>query len=515
MHKNEVEVAKNRAASSPEKWNYHLTLIHNTWEIIFHNYEVQLCVAHNRRRISARRYKGVAQITSRRARKGWTIRFNPDHHYSNAFYKDLDALQLKDGKNKLILNRDDAAGYRLGTTYTHKQYKNVSLINQPELTTRTDYVNKYKSVLQTSMHLIMATDNTSQKVLGVVKPHHLFPKNPAQHMADLLMMSEMEEFKDDLRKPIDCIRVDGATDEGPSHLEVQFLWTEWNLVMEKYCTLVTARYAGGSYLNKVEQINGCLTRAHCNMFIPSTIHGCNFGNDGLDEARLERNLRTATEVYINRCDGAPAGQSEIKLVEGNRGDKAREMQERRPSLLTFLKGSKTAKEQLKREKPDLFEHFSQIYGTCATGTCSKDSLHPMYFSCYHVTRHVVLIRSVQKEGKICIGLTVAQRYHSFHFQFLILANHGVDLVQLVREIAVDIIFTFPTILEDHLVNLRMMSLRRHSRLSVNIARLEERIDILYCNSISFKCLISMLFIMLFIPDVTKQTMLSLNKPQRC
>ena len=378
MHKNEVEVAKNRAASSPEKWNYHLTLIHNTWEIIFHNYEVQLCVAHNRRRISARRYKGVAQITSRRARKGWTIRFNPDHHYSNAFYKDLDALQLKDGKNKLILNCDDAAGYRLGTTYTHKQYKNVSLINQPELTTHTDYVNKYKSVLQTSMHLIMATDNTSQKVLGVVKPHHLFPKNPAQHMADLLMMSEMEEFKDDLRKPIDCIRVDGATDEGPSHLEVQFLWTEWNLVMEKYCTLVTARYAGGSYLNKVEQINGCLTRAHCNMFIPSTIHGCNFGNDGLDEAMLERNLRTATEVYINRCDGAPAGQSEIKLVEGNRGDKAREMQDRRPSLLTFLKGSKTAKEQLKREKPDLFEHFSQIWDMMMRNRHMQQGLPPSY-----------------------------------------------------------------------------------------------------------------------------------------
>ena len=31
---------------------------------------VQLCVARNRRRLSATRYKGVAQVTSRRARKG-------------------------------------------------------------------------------------------------------------------------------------------------------------------------------------------------------------------------------------------------------------------------------------------------------------------------------------------------------------------------------------------------------------------------------------------------------------
>ncbi|XP_072163624.1 uncharacterized protein [Diadema setosum] len=322
---------------------------------------VQLCVTHNKRRISSKRYKGVAQITSRRARKGWNVRLNPDHHYSNAFYKDLDHLQLKDGTNKFILNRDDAAGYRLDTTYTHKQYKNVSLTDQAELTTRTDYVNKYKSVLQTSMHLIMETDTTSQKVLGVVKAHHIFPKNPAQHMADLYMMSEMEEYRDDLLKPIDCIRVDGAADEGPSHLEVQYMWSEWHLSMGKYCTLVTARYAGGSYLNKVEQINGCLTRAHSNMFIPSTIHGSNFGKDGLDEAKLEQNLRTATDVYINRCDGAPAGRSEIKLVEGSRDDRAQEFQERRPSLLVFLKGSKTAREQLKREKPDLYNHFKQVW----------------------------------------------------------------------------------------------------------------------------------------------------------
>ena len=58
------------------------------------------------------------------------------------------------------------------------------------------------------MHLIMETETTSQEVLGVVKAHHIFPKNPAQHMADLYMISEMEEYRDDLHKPIDCIRVD-------------------------------------------------------------------------------------------------------------------------------------------------------------------------------------------------------------------------------------------------------------------------------------------------------------------
>ncbi|XP_041459979.1 uncharacterized protein LOC121411367 [Lytechinus variegatus] len=322
---------------------------------------VQLCACHNRKRISAKRYKGVAQITSRRARKGWNIRLNPDSHWSNTLYRDLDTLQLQDGRNKLVLNRDDAAGFRLDTTYTHKQYKSVSLKEQPELTTHTDYVNKYKSVLQTSMHLIVETENTAQKVLGVVKAHQLYPKDPSQHMADLYMMAKMDEFATDMHKPIDCIRVDGASDEGPTHLEVQFLWTEWHLNMAKYCTLLTARYAGGSYLNPVELMNGCLTRAHANMFIPSTIHGSNFNEQGIDEAALEKNLRTATQVYINRCNDAPAGRSNIKLVEGCRDEHAAEIHARKPHLLTFLKGSKKSKQELKQKQPDLYAHFQMVW----------------------------------------------------------------------------------------------------------------------------------------------------------
>ena len=38
----------------------------------------------------------------------------------------LDKIQLEDGRNKTISNRDDAAGYRLDTTYTHKQHKPIS-----------------------------------------------------------------------------------------------------------------------------------------------------------------------------------------------------------------------------------------------------------------------------------------------------------------------------------------------------------------------------------------------------
>ena len=41
---------------------------------------VQLCIPRNKRRKSAARYKGLAEVTQRRARKGFTLKYNPDSH---------------------------------------------------------------------------------------------------------------------------------------------------------------------------------------------------------------------------------------------------------------------------------------------------------------------------------------------------------------------------------------------------------------------------------------------------
>lgn len=60
---------------------------------------VQLCVARNKRRLSAKRYQGVAQVTTRRARKGFSLKYNPDAHWSASFYKGLNSIQLKDGQD--------------------------------------------------------------------------------------------------------------------------------------------------------------------------------------------------------------------------------------------------------------------------------------------------------------------------------------------------------------------------------------------------------------------------------
>lgn len=324
---------------------------------------VQLSVVRNKRRRSSKRYWGAAQITCRRARKGFNVKLNPDAHWSSSFYKGLDKIQFEDGKDKCIINRDDAAGFRLDTTYTHKQHKAVSDANRQEVTTRTDYVNKYASVLQVTSYLIQATKTTPQMSAGVVKAHILYPKDPSQHAADLVMVENDPDFKPCLKnKPIDCIRVDGAADEGPAHTEVQFMWTERHLEQEKVCTLVTTRCSGSSYLNRVELQNGCLSVAHSNIFIPSTIHGSNFGQTAaIDYQQLERNLDSAADVYISKCNNAPFGESSITLFKGSRNDLAKNYKSRRPHLITFLKGSQKDKKKLMEENPTLFEYFTEIW----------------------------------------------------------------------------------------------------------------------------------------------------------
>lgn len=239
---------------------------------------VELCVARNRRRKASHRYKGVAKVTSRRARKGFILRYNPDSHWSGALYRGLNAIQYRDGRNTLNINRDDASGFRLDTLSTHKQYQSLSVRGNEVVTTHTDYVNKYKSVLQTTSYNFTATSTTGEMCAGIVKAQGLYPKNPAQHSADFKMLSDVSELKpvfinSDTKqlKQITCLRVDGACNESPSHQEVQFWWTEYHLAKANYITIVTTRSSGSSYLNRVELQNGCLAQAHSNLFIPSTV----------------------------------------------------------------------------------------------------------------------------------------------------------------------------------------------------------------------------------------------------
>ena len=155
-------------------------------------------------------------------------------------------------------------------------------------------------------------------------------------------------------KPIDCVRVDGATDEGPSHEEVQ---TAWHLEHKKAVTLVTARTSGSSYMNHVELQNGCLSLGHANTFLPLTSGGSRIDPDSgkVNGAKL---MDLAIDAYISRVSGAPCGSTVIQLFKG---PKESSHVTSRDDLLIFLKGTKRDKERLKLTCPSLYSFLQKVW----------------------------------------------------------------------------------------------------------------------------------------------------------
>ena len=162
---------------------------------------VQLGVARNKRRRSAKNYRGLARVTCRRTRKGFTITYNPDEHWSSAFYRGLDYIQYMDGTDKVILNRDDQAGFRLDTLVTHNKHAMLCFNDNVPLTTKTDFVTKYPSVLQTSSYNFTETNTTTEVCAGIVKAAPVHPKNPAQHACDLESLECREELEPVFKNP--------------------------------------------------------------------------------------------------------------------------------------------------------------------------------------------------------------------------------------------------------------------------------------------------------------------------
>lgn len=160
--------------------------------------------------------------------------------------------------------------FRLDPCATHKQFAAPTVHGCNVLTTHTEHVNRYPSVLQITSYNFTGTPTTAELCAGVVKATPLHYKNPAQHEADFEMLKTRELLSGAFHasggnENIICVQVDGASDEGPAHDEVQFWWAREHLISERLVTLLTARSSGSSFLNCVELQNGCLSRGHANL----------------------------------------------------------------------------------------------------------------------------------------------------------------------------------------------------------------------------------------------------------
>ena len=117
------------------------------------------------------------------------------------------------------------------------------------------------------------------------------------HMADLFMLETVRELdsafinqQTGMPKSVECIRVNGVSDEVPSHEEIQFWWTQRHILKKRVATLITTQSRGSSFLNRVQLQDGCLRLGHANCFIPSTLAGFCLNEGKIEKEKLDRNL---------------------------------------------------------------------------------------------------------------------------------------------------------------------------------------------------------------------------------
>lgn len=128
-------------------------------------------------------YKRLARVTSREARKGFSLKYNPDTHWSAAFYKALNQIHYKDGHNIRNTNRDNATGFQLDTLNTCKQYSNPTVQGRDIVNTRTDFVNKTRlfcKLLRTTSARFLQQWKYVQKQLKHLLYTKIIPHNITQ-----------------------------------------------------------------------------------------------------------------------------------------------------------------------------------------------------------------------------------------------------------------------------------------------------------------------------------------------
>ena len=77
-----------------------------------------------------------------------------------------------------------------------------------------------------------------------------------------------------------------------------------------------------------------------------------------DAEKFKDNIRSAIDNYISVVDDTDAMGTKIKLYKGVEGSS---YLVRRPHLLTFLKGSKAAKNELQVKQPFMYNYFQSIW----------------------------------------------------------------------------------------------------------------------------------------------------------
>ena len=181
---------------------------------------------------------------------------------------------------------------------------------------------------------------------------------------------------------------------------------------------------------------------HANVFIPSTLGGTCMGpNTGkIDKQKYENNMQLATDVYINRINQAPCGDTIIHLY---RGANSLEHQETRKYFLQYAKGTKKQKEILKKEKPELYDYFDEVWQLKEWHSIKGLPSRYVFFLINFVVLipHVAILCAEVDRRTYHYGIVEDHLLHIYPYLFLTLPDPGVmSIVANVKMFVPDIIY---------------------------------------------------------------------------
>ena len=170
-----------------------------------------------------------------------------------------------------------------------------------------------------------------------------------------------------------------------------------HMFQNKIATLITTQSSGASYLNRTELQNGCLALGHSNTFILSTLAGCCTAQTGkVNKKKLKENLSPAIDAYIHRVDKAPCGDTYIHLYKGQPSD---DYQFKHAKLTKFLKSKKSC-EELKRESPDLYEYFENVWNVRNSHMVTALYPHTYSFSCVATSLAASILAAFREKSQM-------------------------------------------------------------------------------------------------------------------
>jgi hypothetical protein len=264
----------------------------------------------------------LANVRYQKGVKGFCLKLCVDARWSNCQYHMYDYLFFNHLR-VVVINLDDAAVFRLDTSTTHCQHGTVANISQPVLMPTTDYSLSYPAQITVTSHLFERTKFQKTRAIGVVKPSFLFNKLAFQHFMDTEHILRTIVGTDGLFEKEHFVwRQDRGADCGPDKIDMQFSAALIQYLFRFRTVWVTARWPGGSYLNAVERMNGCLKMAESLLYIPSTLKGPNYTTDKEwlmtphGRKRLRDNLEAAATVYKKHMESARVCGETLELTDG-------------------------------------------------------------------------------------------------------------------------------------------------------------------------------------------------------